>query len=99
MPDRRRFSSRVSLLERVASMRKGPGATLPARAPAPAEEHDRLGEIEARLEHLEAALEGLQDAVHRDSVRHDESIAELQRALKPDAMARALSADARRRGL
>jgi uncharacterized coiled-coil protein SlyX len=59
----------------------------------------RLDLLERRVSHLEELLEGLQDAVHRDSVRRDEQTALLQRQTAPNEMARALSEDARRRGL
>jgi uncharacterized coiled-coil protein SlyX len=59
----------------------------------------RVAEIESRLSHLEAALEGLQDAVHRESVRRNEQTAELRHRTEPGEMARALSDDARERGL
>ena len=55
--------------------------------------------IEARLEHLEALVEGLQDAVHRDAIRHEQRMSELERKTEPEALAKALSEDARRRGL
>jgi hypothetical protein len=48
---------------------------------------------------LETLLEGLQDAVHRDAVRRDEEAARLERKTQPDELARALSREARRRGL
>jgi hypothetical protein len=60
---------------------------------------DDVERLRERLEHVEALVEGLQDAVHRDSVRHDERMAELERRTHPDALAKALSDDARRRGL
>jgi uncharacterized coiled-coil protein SlyX len=60
---------------------------------------ERLHSLERRVSHLEELLEGLQDAVHRDSVRRDEQTAQLQRQTAPNEMARALSEDARRRGL
>ena len=60
---------------------------------------DDLGRIRERLEHLEALVEGLQDAVHRDSLRHEQRMSELERKTEPEALARALSDDARRRGL
>ena len=63
------------------------------------EERSRLQRLEERVAHLEALVEGLQDAVHRDSIRHEERMAELERKTEPEAMAKALSADARRRGL
>jgi hypothetical protein len=59
----------------------------------------RLEALEARTEHLELALEGLQDAVHRRAVREDENIAELRRRMEPDQIARNLDRNARTRGL
>jgi hypothetical protein len=59
----------------------------------------RLEACEARIEHLETALEGLQDALYRHEVREKEIIAELQRRIDPEQMARDLSQDARKRGL
>ena len=59
----------------------------------------RLVLLERRVSHLEELLEGLQDAVHRDSIRRDEETARLERRTVPSEMARALSADARKRGL
>jgi len=51
------------------------------------------------VKHLEAALEGLQDAVYRRSVLEDQQIAALDRRTEPHEMARALSEDARRHGV
>jgi uncharacterized coiled-coil protein SlyX len=71
--------------------------------PVAAEAHvgwdPRITVLEARLEHLESALEGLQDAVYRQSVLEDRQIAELGRRTEPHEMARALSEDARRHGV
>jgi hypothetical protein len=58
-----------------------------------------LDALEARIEHLEGALEGLQDAVYRHALLEDENIGELRRRIEPEQMARELSRDARRRGL
>lgn len=55
--------------------------------------------LEARIEHLEGELEGLQDAVYRHAVLEDEKIGELRRRMEPGQLARDLSEDARRRGL
>jgi hypothetical protein len=55
--------------------------------------------LEARVEHLEAELEGLQDAVYRRAVVEDEQIDELRRRTAPEQVARDLSEDARKRGL
>jgi len=59
----------------------------------------RLETLETRMEHLEAALEGLQDAVYRQAVLEHENIGELRRRTEPGQMARDLSEDARRRGV
>lgn len=53
----------------------------------------------ARVERLESVVEGLQDAVYRQARQHDAAIAELRERTDPAEIARALSADARRRGL
>lgn len=77
----------------------------PARSapPVPAEAHvgwdPRVTVLAARLEHLESTLEGLQDAVYRQSVLEGRQIAELGRRTEPHEMARALSQDARRHGV
>jgi hypothetical protein len=59
----------------------------------------RIATLEARVEHQEAALEGFQDAVYRQSVLEGRRIAELGRRTAPHEMARALSQDARRHGV
>jgi hypothetical protein len=59
----------------------------------------RIAEIQHRLEHLEEAFEGLQDAFHRESTRQENQLQELMKSIQPNAMARALSDDARRRGV
>jgi hypothetical protein len=59
----------------------------------------RLATLEARIDHLEGELEGLQDAVYRQAVLENEHIGEVRRQIAPDQMARELSRNARRRGL
>jgi len=59
----------------------------------------QIAEIQARLAHLESELEGLQDALYRESVRQDKQIHSLIENTQPSAVARALSDDARRRGV
>jgi hypothetical protein len=66
----------------------------PRPAPAP-----DLRSVTDRLDALEALVEGLQDSVDRQAHRQDERIEELARAMTPVELARALSEDARRRGL
>jgi hypothetical protein len=60
---------------------------------------ERLKTLDARVDHLESALEGLQDAAYRREVLEDEQIDQLRRRTEPEQMARDLSRDARRRGL
>jgi cell division protein FtsB len=62
-------------------------------------EDARVRELERRVDQLEAQLEGLQDAVHRDAVRRDEQQTRLERKTEPAEIARSLSRDARSRGL
>ena len=83
------MSARKRIAARLAALRARP---VPG-------DHARLERLEARLGHLESLVEGLQDAVHRDSIRHEERMAELERKTEPEALAKALDDDARRRGL
>lgn len=55
--------------------------------------------LAARVDHLESVIEGLQDAVYRQAQQHDRDIEELRKRTDPSELARALSADARKRGL
>jgi len=71
-------------------MRRGLGARI-AR--------DEAQELRTRLEHVERELLALQDSVYRDVRRQDGEIAELRQQLEPPNLVRALSDDARRRGL
>jgi hypothetical protein len=59
----------------------------------------RLDIVEKRLEHLEAMIEGLQDAVHRESVRQGKEIDQLQKSAEPGEIRRALGQDAREHGI
>ena len=67
-------------------------------APDAGREH-RLATLEARMEHLEAELEGLQDALYRQAVLEAEHVGEMRRRTTPEQLARDLSQDARTRGL
>jgi uncharacterized coiled-coil protein SlyX len=60
---------------------------------------ERLDAIEARMEHLEKALEGLQDALYRQMQLEEENIDKLRKRIEPSQLARDLSRDARERGL
>jgi hypothetical protein len=56
-------------------------------------------DVSQRLDRLEAMVEGLQDALYRDSQRQDQRIEDLHQRTQPGHMAKALSDDARKRGL
>jgi hypothetical protein len=71
------------------------------RRSSPREDLSRhtIDALERRVADLEEMVVGLQDAVHRDAVRRDEQITRLERRMEPRELARALSDDARQRGL
>jgi BMFP domain-containing protein YqiC len=60
---------------------------------------DELQALEARIVHLEEVLQGLQDSVHRESTRLSKRIGEVEARIQPGALGRAMSEDARQRGL
>lgn len=74
------------------------GARSSSRSPG-ADSEQHLETLEARVEHLEAELEGLQDAVYRQAVLEQENIGDLRRRTEPEQLARDLGQDAQRRGL
>ena len=51
------------------------------------------------MSHLESMIEGLQDAVHRETQRTHQQLDELHHRTDPAEISRALSRDARERGL
>lgn len=90
----------AALADRLATTWRERRASSQADAPSPNKDLElRVEALAARMEHLEAALEALQDALYRQAVREDETRADLQRRTEPSRIARELSADARRRGL
>ena len=78
--------------------RKTP-STKPVMTPPDAGRSNQMEIVEERVEHLEAELEGLQDAIHRQSILRDERLDELDKRTEPHQIARALSQDARKRGV
>lgn len=93
------MDDREGLIARIRQVRRL--AVLPDRSKREADssQPDRVAELEARLAHLEQQVEGLQDAVHRETERHAKLIGELQAQIQPGAMGAALAEDARHRGL
>ena len=94
MGERERLIGRIRQIRRIAKLDDAPTGS---RAGDP--ESDRLLTLERRITELEALVQGLQDSVHRESSRHSARIAELEARIQPGAMGKALSDDARARGL
>lgn len=91
---------RETLIARIRHLRRVAAAADP-RPPAETTRFDaaRIELLEARVQHIEQMLEGLQDSVHRESLRASKRIADLEAAMQPTALGAALSKDARERGL
>jgi hypothetical protein len=85
------------MLDRVIGLRRRRAREAKARGAS--EAADPMLSLEQRVSHLEAMIEGLQDAVHRESQRTREELDELRRRTEPGEISRALSRDARERGL
>jgi hypothetical protein len=90
---------REGLLARVRHIRRIAAADEPAQSSAGRPAPNGLEALEARIKHLEQQLAGLQDSVHRESLRQGQRLSELEAQVKPAAMRVALSDDARERGL
>jgi len=85
------------MLDRVIGLRRRRARDEKARGAPDAA--DPVKALEQRVSHLEAMIEGLQDAVHRESKRTNEELDDLRRRTEPSELRRALSRDARERGL
>ena len=91
---------REGLIARVKQMRRAAAAADTRSAADPTSpDASAVAALEERIVHLEELLEGLQDSVHRESARQSKQIAMLEARLEPEALAVALSQDARARGL
>ena len=72
MPERESLVTRIRQMRRAAAAGDQPPPREPADPDAP-----RVADLERRVAHLEGLLEGLQDSVHRESLRLDRRIGEL----------------------
>jgi hypothetical protein len=91
---------REGLIARIRQIRRvtePPAAR--SRSSATRPDDDPLGLLEERITHLEQLVQGLQDSVHRESKRQSDRIAELEARIQPAVLGKALSEDARNRGL
>ena len=76
---RGRAVRRVAVLSRVVQLGRGRRAS-DAASQAPDAGHERrIQALEGRVDQLEALVEGLQDAVHRESVREQGRIGTLEK--------------------
>ncbi len=91
---------REGLIARIRQIRS---VSAEAREHAPASTGspgpEELRALETRVAHLEQLVQGLQDSVHRESTRLTKRITDLEARVQPAALGRAISDDARRRGL
>jgi len=91
---------REGLIARVRQIRLAAATDLrPQAGRAEPDLPPTMSELELRVSHLEEQLRGFQDSVHRETVRHEGRIADLEARMEPSALAVALSTDARERGL
>jgi hypothetical protein len=90
---------RVAILGRVVRLGRGRQAQDAAPRTVDPGHERRIEALEERVDQLEALLEGLQDAVHRESVREGERIGALEKRTEPSEISRALNRNARERGL
>jgi hypothetical protein len=90
---------REGLIARIRRIRRAAAPAAPPDSPDGASAQDYLRALEARIEHLEHLVQGLQDSVHRESSRHARRIADVEARIQPAALTKALSDDARGRGL
>jgi uncharacterized protein YlxW (UPF0749 family) len=90
------------MMDRVRQMYRGGPREEPESLPSSGradEPSDEVADLRTRLAHLEQLVQGLQDSVHRASLRQDERMSAIEKRLDPVTMAAALSKDARDRGL
>jgi hypothetical protein len=94
MRDRERLIARIRQMGRAVSPVDGV-----RHKPAVDPTRDQFRVLEVRVEHLEALVQGLQDSVHREFLRQAKRIGELEARMQPASLGKALSEDARARGL
>ena len=94
------LQERAGLIARIRQIRRSAEASGQSATPAGGTpEQDAIPALEARITHLEQLLQGLQDSVHREAIRQGKRIADVEARIEPAALSRALSTDARQRGL
>jgi hypothetical protein len=92
--EREGLIARIRQIRRVAPAPEETDTSWPLRSG-----QDEMTALAARVSHLEQLLQGLQDSVHRDSLRYGKRIADLEAATQPEALGKTLSEHAREHGL
>jgi len=88
------------MIGRLRQLRRASPATDQSGVPSlSGSGQDDLRALQARIAHLEQLVQGLQDSVHRESTRLSKRIGEVEARIQPAVLGRALSDDARDRGL
>ena len=92
---------REGLIGRIRQARRGspPPPDESALSSTGGPGQDELQALEARVAHLEQLVHGLQDSVHRETRRLGERLGEVEARIQPAALGKAMSEDARERGL
>ena len=93
------MGEREGMIARIRQIRRTTATEETAKPPVVAPEQDRLRALEARMNHLEQLVQGLQDSVHRETSRTEKRVADLETQIQPGAIGKALSDDLRARGL
>jgi transposase len=92
-------TDREGLIARIRHLRRQAAVNdTPAAETSPGDSFG-VGALETRIAHLEQLVEGLQDSVHRESLRQEDRISALEAQIQPAALSAALSKDERERGL
>jgi hypothetical protein len=91
---------REGLLGRIRQLRRGSAEPEePAQPATDGPDQDALRALQRRIGHMEELVQGLQDSVHREMTRLEKRIGDVEARIQPAALGRALSDDARERGL
>ncbi len=90
---------REGLIARIRLIRRTAGPASEPRRATTDPDRAELQALEARISQLEQLVQGLQDSVHRESKRLGNRVGDLEAQIQPAALGKALSEDARNRGL
>lgn len=95
----RRTTRKGRLVDRVIRQRRDTKQEAESDAGGGAGDQRRIAELEHRVDELEALLEGLQDSVHRETIRLGRELDALAARTQAPEIARALDRYSRERGI